>query len=85
MAKDSNSVIICAALTGAATMKNNNPSVPYTIQEFAEEAYKCRQAGAAMVHVHARMEDGQPTTKSTGFRPVYDAIKAEEPGTFSSA
>ena len=61
MAKDSNSVIICAALTGAATMKNNNPSVPYTIQEFAEEAYKCRQAGAAMVHVHARMEDGQPT------------------------
>ena len=38
MAKDANPVIICAALTGAATMKNNNPSVPYTIAEFAEEA-----------------------------------------------
>ena len=47
-------VIITAALTGAATMKNQNPSVPYTPEEFAEEAQKCWKAGAAMVHVHAR-------------------------------
>jgi 3-keto-5-aminohexanoate cleavage enzyme len=79
MAKDSNSVIICAALTGAATMKNNNPSVPYTIQEFAEEAYKCRQAGAAMVHVHARMDDGQPTHEIDRIQAVYDAIKQKSP------
>ena len=47
-----NKVIICAALAGAATMKNNNPSVPYTPEEFAIEAEKCYNAGAAMVHVH---------------------------------
>ncbi len=79
MAKDSNSVIICAALTGAATMKNNNPSVPYTIQEFAEEANKCCKAGAAMVHVHARMDDGQPTHEIDRIQAVYDAIKQKSP------
>ena len=79
MAKDSNSVIICAALTGAATAKNNNPSTPYTIQEFAEEAYKCRQAGAAMVHVHARTDDGQPTHEIDRIQAVYDAIKQKSP------
>ena len=79
MAKDSNPVIICAALTGAATMKNNNPRVPYTLQEFAEEAYKCRQAGAAMVHVHARTDDGQPTHEIDRIQAVYDAIKQKNP------
>jgi 3-keto-5-aminohexanoate cleavage enzyme len=79
MAKDANPVIICAALTGAATMKNNNPSVPYTIAEFAEEAHKCYEAGAAMVHVHARTDDGQSTHEIDRVQAVYDAIKAKSP------
>jgi 3-keto-5-aminohexanoate cleavage enzyme len=79
MAKEANPVIICAALTGAATSKQNNPSTPYTIEEFAEEAYKCRQAGAAMVHVHARTDDGQPTHEIDRIQVVYDAIKKKSP------
>jgi len=79
MAKEANPVIICAALTGAATSKQNNPSTPYTIEEFAEEAYKCRQAGAAMVHVHARTDDGQPTHEIDRIQAVYDAIKQKSP------
>jgi 3-keto-5-aminohexanoate cleavage enzyme len=79
MAKDANPVIICAALTGAATMKNNNPSVPYTIAEFAEEAHKCYEAGASMVHVHARTDDGQSTHEIDRVQAVYDAIKAKSP------
>lgn len=79
MAIDATLVIICAALTGAATMKNNNPSVPYTIAEFAEEAHKCREAGAAMVHVHARTDDGQSTHEIDRVQAVYDAIKAKSP------
>jgi len=47
----SNPVIICAVLTGAATFKQNNSSVPYTIEEFTVEAEKCFQAGAAMVNL----------------------------------
>ena len=65
-------VIITAALAGAATFKNNNPAVPYTPKEFAEEAHQAYRAGAAMVH------DGgdagmtvSPPTRSRGFaRPT---------------
>jgi len=72
-------VIICAALTGAATFKQNNPSVPYTLEEFADEAEKCRRAGAAMVHVHARTDDGDSTHEIDRVRAVHDAIKERCP------
>jgi len=72
-------VIICAALTGAATFKQNNPSVPYTLKEFADEAEKCRRAGAAMVHVHARTDDGDSTHEIDRVRAVHDAIKERCP------
>jgi 3-keto-5-aminohexanoate cleavage enzyme len=72
-------VIITAALTGAATMKNQNPSVPYTPSEFAEEAYKCWKAGAAMVHVHAREDGGMATHDHERIRATYDAIKQKCP------
>lgn len=74
-----NKVIICAALAGAATMKNNNPSVPYTPEEFAIEAEKCYNAGAAMVHVHARQDDGWPTHDHARIKETHDAIKAKCP------
>ena len=72
-------VIIAAALTGAATMKNQNPSVPYTPAEFAQEAYKCWKAGAAMVHVHAREDSGMPTHEHDRIRATYNAIKDKCP------
>ena len=71
MAKEFDPVIICAALTGAATMKNNNPSTLYTIEEFAEESYKCYKAGVAMVHVHARMDDGQASQLCESLNKAY--------------
>jgi 3-keto-5-aminohexanoate cleavage enzyme len=75
----SDKVIICAALAGAATMKNNNPSVPYTPEEFAIEAEKCYNSGAAMVHVHARQDDGWPTHDHDRIKATHDAIKARCP------
>ncbi|MCD6569921.1 MAG: 3-keto-5-aminohexanoate cleavage protein [Deltaproteobacteria bacterium] len=79
MAKKSEKVIICAALAGAATFKNQNPAVPYTPEEFAEEAAKCYKAGAAMVHVHARTDDGMPTHEVDRIRATHDAIKDKTP------
>jgi len=76
---DRSKVIICAALAGAGTFKNQNPAVPYTPQEFADEAEKCYKAGAAMVHVHARQEDGMPTHDHALIKPTHDAIKARWP------
>lgn len=71
----SRKVIITAALAGAATMKNQNPAVPYSPQEFAEEAYKCYKAGAAMVHVHAREDGGMATHDHARIKATHDAIK----------
>ena len=75
----SKKVIITAALSGAATMKNQNQAVPYTPQEFAEESYKCYKAGAAMIHVHAREDNGMPTHDHKRIKDTHDAIKEKCP------
>jgi len=77
MAKDK--VIITAALSGSGTYKTQNPVTPYTPAEFAEEAYKAHKAGAAMVHVHARDDEGVPTHDIARIRATYDAIKQKCP------
>ena len=74
-------LVISVALTGAATMKEQNPAVPYTPEEFAEESYKCMNEGAAIVHIHARdPETGLPTTDIAKIRAVIDAIRDRCPG-----
>jgi len=73
-------VIITAALAGAGTTKANNPAVPYTPEEFAEEAYKCWNSGAAIVHIHAKDPQtgaGNPDLKV--ITDVVEAIKAKAP------
>ncbi|MBN1382536.1 MAG: 3-keto-5-aminohexanoate cleavage protein [Deltaproteobacteria bacterium] len=73
------SVIITAALSGAGTFRDNNPAIPHTPKEFADEAHRCFKAGAAMVHVHARMDDGTPTHDIDRIRATYEAIKDKTP------
>jgi uncharacterized protein (DUF849 family) len=51
-------VIISAALTGAVTPKDSNPHIPLTPEEIAEDAYRCYKAGAAVVHLHMRDDEG---------------------------
>lgn len=51
-------IIITAALTGAVTPKSLNPNMPITPQEIADDAYRCWQAGASIVHLHMRTDDG---------------------------
>lgn len=72
--------IITAALAGAATMKSQNPAVPYTVEEFVEEAYKCYNAGAAIVHIHARdPETGLPTSSIDVLRDIVKGITEKCP------
>ena len=52
------SVIITAALTGAVTPKEKNASIPLTPAEIAKDAYDCWKAGAAIVHLHMRNDQG---------------------------
>jgi 3-keto-5-aminohexanoate cleavage enzyme len=74
-------VVISAALTGAATMKTQNPAVPYTPEEFAEECHRCLNEGAAVVHVHVRdPQTGQPTADIAKIRATIHAIRERCPG-----
>ncbi len=60
--------IITAALTGAMSPKAVNPNVPVTPEEIAEDAYRCYQAGAAIVHLHMRDEHDNPCSDVELFR-----------------
>ena len=62
-----NKRIISAALTGNWGNKSNNPALPITPKEIAESAYEAVQAGAAVVHLHMRDEEGHPTMRADRF------------------
>lgn len=76
----SKKLVITAALAGAATIKSQNPAVPYTADEFGDEAKKCYDAGAAIVHIHARDPvKGNPTHELDLIKAVIDNIKEKAP------
>ncbi|MHA1733176.1 MAG: 3-keto-5-aminohexanoate cleavage protein [Promethearchaeota archaeon] len=74
-------VVITAALSGAMPRKEQNPAVPYTPEEFAAAAARCREEGAAVCHVHARdPATGDPTGDLGVIGDTLRAIKARVPG-----
>jgi 3-keto-5-aminohexanoate cleavage enzyme len=74
-------VVITAALTGAATTRAQNPAIPYTPEEFAEESYQCMNEGASVVHVHVRDPNtGLPTADIDKIRATIQAIRDRCPG-----
>jgi len=75
----SNKCVITAALAGAGTFKNQNPAVPYGIQECIDEAVKAYEAGAACVHIHARTPDGMPTEDPEILVPIVEGIRSRCP------
>jgi 3-keto-5-aminohexanoate cleavage enzyme len=68
-------LIITAAICGAEVTKENNPAVPYTIEEIAREARSAADAGAAIIHLHVREDDGTPTQSAARFKLAMDAIR----------
>jgi len=69
-------VVVSAALTGALTRREHCPAIPYTPVEIAEEARRAADAGAAIVHVHARDPDGAPTWSHDTFAEIVAEIRA---------
>jgi 3-keto-5-aminohexanoate cleavage enzyme len=63
-------VIISVAITGGGGSKKQNPNLPVTPEEQAEQTYEAYKAGASAVHVHARDVDGKT--------PVYDPRRFRE-------
>jgi 3-oxoadipate:acetyl-CoA acetyltransferase len=68
-------LIVNAALTGMVPTKDENPAVPVTPDEIADDARRCVEAGAAIVHVHARDEDGRPTYRKEVYAEIIQAVR----------
>jgi 3-keto-5-aminohexanoate cleavage enzyme len=71
--------IITCAVSGAVADKSQCPGIPYTPEEYAREVRRARDAGASMVHIHAREPNGAPTVDPAQYRAITRAVLAETP------
>jgi 3-keto-5-aminohexanoate cleavage enzyme len=68
-------VVLTAAIVGAELTRKDTPYLPLSPQEVADEAARCREAGAAIIHLHVRDASGQNTQSSERFAQVIEAIR----------
>ncbi|SDB19416.1 3-keto-5-aminohexanoate cleavage protein [Eubacterium oxidoreducens] len=74
-----NKRIITAAVTGAWPKKENNPNVPMTPEEIADDVYACWKAGAAIAHLHMRDDDGNGVMDPVRFKKTKELIETKYP------
>jgi uncharacterized protein (DUF849 family) len=78
MAYEDKAVITCA-LTGVLANRNQCPGIPYTPEEIGDEARRAYDAGASVVHIHARNDDGSPTFSPQTFARIRDEVRKRSP------
>ena len=72
-------LVVTAAICGAEVTKDDNPAVPYTAHELADEAARCFAEGATVIHLHVRRPDGSPTQDRETFKAAIEAIRVRAP------
>ena len=72
--------IITAALTGPVATKADNPGLPGNVAEIAESARASYEAGAAVIHIHLRDDDGNMTADLDVARRTVEAVREVCPG-----
>ncbi len=72
-------LIITAAICGAEVTKEQNPNIPYSVKEIGVEAEKAFLAGASIIHLHVREDNGTPTQDLKRFQACFDEIKRRCP------
>ncbi|MDZ4121006.1 MAG: 3-keto-5-aminohexanoate cleavage protein, partial [Candidatus Cloacimonadaceae bacterium] len=72
-------LILTAAITGAETTRKDQPNPPNTPEEQAIEANNCFAAGARVIHLHVREDDGSPSQRLERFKESIEAIRAAVP------
>lgn len=73
-------LIINACITGMIPTKLNTPHVPTSPDEIIEDAMRVYDAGARIVHLHARDESGQPSPDTTYYEKIISTLHRERPG-----
>ena len=69
--------MILEARINEYAMRDENPHVPWTPDEIAESAARCREAGASIVHFHARKPDGSPEHSVEVYADIIRKIRAK--------
>lgn len=72
-----NKVIITCAITGAETTKAMQPALPVSPEEIAQGAFEAWEAGASVLHLHVRKEDGTPTQDVEVFKKAIALVRAK--------
>ncbi len=76
---DMDACIITCAMSGVAANRDQCPAIPYTPEDYAKEARRARDAGASVLHIHARYPDGRPSFRVQEYRDITQAILADVP------
>lgn len=69
-------MIQCAVTGSADADREKRPNLPSTPRQIVDSAVEAWRAGAAVLHLHAREEDGTPTQEVAAFRVLVDGIRA---------
>src|SRR6186997_2487486 len=74
MSRFEDPVIITCSISGAVANREQCAAIPYTPEEYAAEAKRVVDEGAAMIHIHARTPDGVPSYEIEDFKAITEAI-----------
>ncbi len=77
--RDPDVAVVTCALSGVLANRKQCPGIPYTPAEIADEAKRAYDAGAAVVHIHARNDDGSPTFEPAVFAKIKEEVRARCP------
>ncbi|MEZ4776363.1 MAG: 3-keto-5-aminohexanoate cleavage protein [Bacteroidia bacterium] len=72
-------LVLSAALTGAVTNRSHCPAIPYTPAEIGAEALRAVEAGASIVHIHAREDNGMPSWRPEVFAQIHEEVRTRCP------
>src|SRR5258708_26075140 len=80
----SSKVIITCALTGSGHTPSMSPHLPYTIEQVVDQGVGAAEAGAAVLHLHARNpKDGSPTADPAVFAEYARGVRQRRDGVIS--
>lgn len=78
--KQDKKIILTAAVSGNGHTKEMSPYVPYGVEEISDAALSAIEAGASMIHIHARKDDGTPTANVQVFGDILSRTKERAKG-----
>jgi 3-keto-5-aminohexanoate cleavage enzyme len=70
-------LLVMVAPNGSSKTKKDHPALPLSPEEIGRTAAACREAGAAMIHLHVRDADGKHTLDPGAYRPAIVAIRKQ--------